>query len=78
MAQENKLRVKIQGGYLVATPSCDPDYPGIDIEFQPDKEGPLYTLPRVLMEKPAGKNLRALVWADPASEDYTSEINFQE
>lgn len=75
---ENELRVKIQGGYLVATPSCDPDYPGIDIEFQPDKEGPLYTLPRVLMEKPAGKNLRALIWADPASEDYTSEINFQE
>lgn len=72
-----EIRVKVPGGYIVATPSYDPDYPGIDVEFQPDTEGELYTFPRVLMEYPKDGKLCAFVWADPASEDYTQKIAFE-
>lgn len=71
-----EIRVKVTGGYIVATPSYDPDYPGIDVEFQPDADEKLYTFPRVLMEYPRDGELRALVWADSASEDYTQKITF--
>lgn len=70
-----EIRVKVKGGYLVATPSYDPDYTGIDVEFQPDNEE-IYTFPRVLMECPKDGELRALIWDDPQSEDYTKEIKF--
>lgn len=52
-----EMRVRVEGGYLVATPSYDDNYPGIDVEFQPDEKigEDVLSLPRVLMEKPAGK-----------------------
>lgn len=75
-----KIIVKIQGGHLVATKSQDPDYPGIDVEFVPDSDNGGYaSRPRVLFEKPVEDGeLRALVWDDKNSEDYTNEIIFEE
>lgn len=73
------VRVKVEGGYLLAKANRDPNYPGIDVEFVPDKQpagDDVLSLPRVLMEKPCGESLRALVWADSGSEDYTKEIKF--
>ena len=75
-----KIIVKIQGGHLVATKSQDSDYPGIDVEFVPDSDNGEYaSRPRVLFEKPVEDGeLRALVWDDKNSEDYTNEIIFEE
>lgn len=75
-----KIIVKIQGGHLVATESQDTDYPGIDIEFVPDSDNGEYaSRARVLFEKPVEDGeLRALVWDDKNSEDYTNEIIFEE
>lgn len=75
-----KIIVKIQGGHLVATESQDTDYPGIDVEFVPDSDnGEHASRPRVLFEKPVEDGeLRALVWDDKNSEDYTNEITFEE
>lgn len=75
-----KIIVKIQGGHLVATKSQDTDYPGIDVEFVPDSDNGEYaSRPRVLFEKPVEDGeLRALVWDDKNSEDYTNEIIFEE
>lgn len=75
-----KIIVRIQGGYFVATEASDPDYPGIDVEFVSDSDSGEYaSRPRVLFERPAenGK-LRALIWNDKNSEDYTEEIIFEE
>lgn len=74
-----EMRVRVEGGYLVATPSYDDNYPGIDVEFQPDKEAgdEALSLPRILMEKPANGSLRAFVWTDKTSEDYTKKIDFE-
>lgn len=50
-----EMRVKVEGGYIIATASCDPEYPGIDVEFEPDnsdKESERLSNPRVLLEKP--------------------------
>ena len=75
-----KIVVRIQGGHLVATESQDPDYPGIDVEFVLDSDNGEYaSRPRVLFEKPVEDGeLRALVWDDKNSEDYTNEIIFEE
>lgn len=70
------LIVNVEGGYLRADKSQDLDYPGIDVEFIPEhKDGHNLSNPRVLIEKPCDSHaLRALIWNDPASEDYTKEI----
>lgn len=73
----------IKGGYLDIRISQDPSYPGLDIEFIKDNESGTETKPRVLIESPFDEtkgefeNLRVLVWADPASEDYSDEIEFK-
>lgn len=69
--------VKIDGGYLRAEKSYDPDYPGIDIEFISDNEDEFaLSRPRVLVEKPTDNGkLRTLIWNNPNSEDYAEEIN---
>lgn len=74
---EETLRVKVEGGYLYATISRDIDYPGICVEFVADNDnGEDLSRPTVLMEKPIGDELRALVWDDKDNEDYTREIIF--
>lgn len=71
------LTVKVEGGYLYATISGDVDYPGICVEFVADNESDEHlSRPTVLIEKPVGEELRALVWDDKDDEDYTTEITF--
>ena len=74
---EDSLRIKVEGGYLYATISGDIDYPGICVEFVADNDnGEDLSRPTVLMERPVGDKLRALVWDDKDDEDYTTEIIF--
>lgn len=71
------LKVRVDGGYLIATESGDTDYPGICIEFIADNErDDALSRPSVLIEKPVGDELRVLIWADEDVEDYTTEIKF--
>ena len=72
-----EIKVKVEGGYLRATVSEDPNYPGIDVEFVADDDcGENLSRPRVLFEKPIDGDLRALIWADTNDEDYSEEIVF--
>ena len=72
-----EIKVKVEGGYLRANPSSDPDYPGIDVEFVPDNyNGETLSMPRVLFEKPIDDKLRVLIWDDADNEDYTKEMLF--
>lgn len=72
----NEIRIKVKGGYLIATPSLDPNYPGIDVEYISDDDtGQHISRPRVLVEYPKDDTLRAIIWNDPQSEDYTEEID---
>ena len=77
----------IKNGHLDIRVSVDPDYPGLDIEYISDKENTiaddeLVTRPRVLIEQNTefGENvnggLRALVWGNPHSEDYSESVEF--
>ena len=66
------------GGRLVARACQLDDYPGISIDYENDKKdvGEALSTPTVLMEHCPGKGLRALVWADKNSEDFSHEIRF--
>ena len=66
---------RIGDGTLYAKVINDDAYPGIDIEYIPDRENDeALSLPHVLVEWPEGDRLRALVWNDPGSEDFTVEV----
>lgn len=74
------LRVPVKGGSLVAAQTPDPDYPGICVEYvaeEPDANA--VSDPCVLVEYPnePGSALRALIWSDPKSEDYTKAITLK-
>ena len=74
----NVIKARVKGGYIVASVYSDPDYPGIDIEYVADNDnGQMQSRPRVLFEYPNDGYLRALIWKDPGSEDYTDEIEFE-
>lgn len=69
------LEQPIENGVLRAECSLDPMYPGIDIEFISENEDETaVSNPRVLIEKPKDGKLRVLIWSNPNSEDYTTEI----
>lgn len=72
----NKIIVSVKGGKLIATPSSDPNYPGIDIEFiTDDDDNTSLSNPRVLVEQPCDSTqIRALIWNNHLQEDYTEEI----
>ena len=75
-----ELRVNVKGGYIRATVSEDPDYPGIDVEFVPNDYNGTTTNPRVLVEQPVDSKdiqCRALIWADKNEEDFTKEIEWK-
>ena len=83
MVEINKTaiyKLPIKNGYLEIMASQDPNYPGLDIEYidnAASKEEP-HTRPRVLIECPEDTNkLRALIWGNPDSEDYDTEIEFE-
>ena len=72
-----QIKVRVKGGYLVATASLDRAYPGIDVEYLPDvDEGEQVSAPRVLFEYPEDGELRALIWTDKDKEDYTHKLGF--
>ncbi len=59
-------------GKLVASPSFDPDYPGIYINFIPNDDS--IEIPLVLAEYfPDNYEIR-LIWGDTENEDYTYKI----
>lgn len=72
--------VPIKDGSLHITMAADPDYPGLDIEYISAKEENIpedaaFTRPRILIEN--NENiLRALIWGNHTSEDYSIDINF--
>lgn len=69
-----RLVVPMLDGKLIADVSTDPDYPGIDVEFVSDKDnGTEVSRPRVLVEQAPEEGVRALIWNDPMSEDFTME-----
>lgn len=73
----NDVCIRVNGGHIVATKTCDVDYPGIDIEFVSDRDnGSDLSRPRVLFEYPKDGRLRVLIWADKDNEDYTHDIEF--
>lgn len=76
---DNKLTIRLNNGWLVATVSQDPEYPGIDVEYVADSdEGQDLSRPRVLIECPKDTNeLRALIWSNPNSEDYTEDVSIR-
>lgn len=72
-----RLIVNVKGGSIVATISEDPQYPGIDVEFIPDHDdGSIVSNPRILMEKPQNEELRAVIWGNQNSEDFSNKIIF--
>lgn len=81
--EDKRYAIKLQRGLLILDVSKDEDYPGIDIEFLPyDDDKNTLTRPRILIEAPVNeetgdqRDLRAIVWADPESEDYSDVIEF--
>lgn len=80
--------IKTQTGELeVLVSSESKRYPGIDVEFIPDKAEDAVTYPRVVFEEAdqtgdkgtrVGCELRALIWNDPQQEDYTDKIVFRQ
>ena len=78
-AERQVLEVRLSNGVLRATPSCDSNYPGIDVEFIADDDtGADASRPRILIEKPIDEeHVRALIWHNKESEDYSTEIIFE-
>lgn len=77
--------IPLKNGYLDIRVSQDPDYPGLDVEYISDNPHPeALSNPRVLIEAPIDEDtgeqnlLRALIWANRKSEDYTDEIKLAE
>lgn len=78
---ETALTVRVKNGWLVATKSTDPDYPGIDVEYIADSDKinvkDVLSRPRVLIEYPSNgsDSLRALIWNNPYNEDYEEAVD---
>lgn len=74
---EKEMQIKFSDGYIRVNLIEDPEYPGVDVEFVPNKpQEDALSFPRVLFEKPKDDNLRVLIWANPNDEDYSDEIEF--
>ena len=74
-----QIKVRVEGGYFIATPNEDPNYPGIDVEFVADNDnGENLSRPRVMFEKPLDDNLQVLIWENPRDLMPTTEIYFEE
>lgn len=81
MLEELNTTVRGLHGYWSICANYDPSYPGVDIEYVPDKYPKKHlSYPRILFEERSENvdELRVLLWTDPHSEDYTEEIVFKE
>ena len=73
------INLKVEDGLLRIVVDDDPEYPGVDIGFIPNVDDEKNTTyPRILIEKPVGGKLRAFVWVDKNSEDYSEKIEFED
>ena len=82
----NEIKNFVRGGYLKASVSKDPNYPGIWAEFIADDETDrLASRPSFLLMQPQGYSyqevythgyVRALIWTNPEEENCTEEIEF--
>lgn len=75
-----EYHIPIKNGQLCISRTCDIAYPGLDIEYVSNKEKSLsdnvvFTRPRVLIEN-NNNQLRAVIWANRSSEDYSNVTNF--
>ena len=71
----NEIRVKMEGGYLVAGRNTDPDYDGIYIVFETD-EGAVIDV--ALAECPAQddyKKIHVYTYEDVYTEDWTRKYS---
>lgn len=75
-----KFEVELTYGKLVVEECSYDEYKGVDIEFVPYNEtddDDVVCRPRVLVEQyPDTKDIRVAIWADPNSEDWTDDIDF--
>lgn len=71
-----ELVAETEKGKFVATVSPDIEYPGINVEFIPNKDDQEenISLPGVRLEFDNNGKLRVLVWADKDREDYSNVI----
>lgn len=71
--------MRVKKGYIEAVTVDDDEYVGMYLEFIHDKDnGGVVSRPEARMEyNPSTKQVRLLVWEDPDSEDYTTEITFE-
>ena len=71
-----ELITETEKGKFIATVSPDAGYPGMDIEFIPNKDDQEenISLPGVRLEFDQAGKLRILVWADKDREDYSQVI----
>ena len=80
---DEQILIRIEGGYIRAIPSQDPDYPGIWVELiRDDEPDGTVSRPQILFEQPKYQGYksgeaRILIWEDPDDEDYTQEIEFK-
>lgn len=75
-----EFEIRLPVGFIDGNTSDDPEYPGIDLEYVPSfetEENPT-TRPRVMMEMPMEtRELSAMIWSNPNSEDYSEKITFE-
>lgn len=76
----NLVRIKTNTGEFEILINSDTTYPGVDVEFIPhnDKELNNVSRPRILFEQPVGCKPRILIWGNPNSEDYTTQLVFDD
>lgn len=76
---EDKIVVELPNGTkLIAEKSSDENWPGIYIQLEgtPESDDEV-SVPTVLMEfNPENNGVRAFLWADKHSEDYTHKVDF--
>lgn len=71
--QHNEIIVDLKNGTTIkASPTTNPDYPGIDVEVISNAYDMSKSSPRVLIEKNKGL-INALIWNDTNEEDYTKK-----
>ena len=66
------------GTFDIVTNGYGDEYPGVDVEFTPNNYLERTSCPRILFEYHPEKGLRALIWNNPNSEDYSDEIRFKD
>ena len=70
MAENNKIKIKMEGGHLVATKHEGSDYKGLYIAFEADN-GEIIEIVAAEMNKEIGDNLKVYCYQDPFVDEAT-------